>query len=76
MMAFYIDQLPRSTTVSAYTHFQNQATKAIIERCKEQVQGNLVVVEVEMGGKLKGKKPKILTKLSTFILEVFDYLQS
>lgn len=60
MMAFHIDQLPRSTTVSAYTHFQNQVTKAIIERCKEQVQGNLVVVEVKTGGKWKGKKPKIL----------------
>lgn len=36
--------------------FKSQGTKAVIERRKEQVQGNLVVDGVEMGGKW-GEKP-------------------
>lgn len=53
---FTLTNYPRERLWVPVHIFKSQGTKAIIERCKEQVQGNLVVVGVEMGGKWKKKK--------------------
>lgn len=51
--------------------FERQGTKAIMERSKEQVQGNLVVAGVETGGKQEKSPEKTLSCFRS----ICDYLQ-